>query len=269
MSERDFDRIRAMIYEQAGITLGEQKREMVYGRIVRRVRALGCTDFRQYLDALAANAANPEWEAFVNALTTNLTAFFREPHHFPILAEYVQQHRDTPLNLWCCAASSGEEAYSIAITLAEVLGPGRQQAYVLATDIDTEVIEQAALGVYKIQRIAGLDASRQKRFFQRGRGAKTGLARVKPELAQAVEFAVLNLVAPDWSVLQGRLFDVVFCRNVMIYFDKDTQARVLQRLASVMKPGGLLFAGHSENFGNITGDFILRGKTVYECVRGL
>ncbi|MFT8275707.1 CheR family methyltransferase [Kerstersia gyiorum] len=268
MSERDFDRIRAMIYEQAGITLGEQKREMVYGRVVRRLRALGCADFREYLDALAGDPASQEWAAFINSLTTNLTAFFREPHHFPILAEFARQRRDEPLDVWCCAASTGEEAYSIAIVLAEALGPEHQRPRILATDIDTEVIEQAMTGVYKIQRLAGLDAERQKRFFQRGRGVNAGLARVKPELAKEVEFAVLNLVALDWSALQGRLFDVVFCRNVMIYFDKATQAKVLQRLASVMKPGGLLFAGHSENFGNITRDFVLRGKTVYECARG-
>lgn len=264
MAARDFDRVRQLIYERAGISLGGHKREMVYGRLVRRLRALGLHDFRAYLDQLEAHPESPEWQAFVNALTTNLTAFFREAHHFPLLAQFARERG--ALDVWCCAASTGEEPYSIAITLADTLGSRAAPGCVLATDIDTEVIAQASAGVYKEQRVNGLDDAQLKRHFMRGKGANAGLVRVKPELARLVDFGVLNLLDADWG-LQGRRFDVIFCRNVMIYFDKPTQTRILQRFAPLMNPGGLLFAGHSENFSYITNDFVLRGKTVYECIR--
>ena len=261
--EADFTRVRRMIHERAGISLGEHKREMVYSRLTRRLRALGRQDFAGYLDHLESQPSAAEWEDFVNALTTNLTAFFREAHHFPILAD-LAHGRPAPISVWCCAASSGEEPYSIAMTLVETLGARAASATVLATDIDTQVLNRARAGVYPEERVARLDPARLKRFFLRGRGANAGQVRVRPELAAMVRFETLNLLAPAWPLAER--FDAIFCRNVMIYFDKPTQAGILRRFVPLLKDGGLLFAGHSENFTYISRDFRLRGQTVYERV---
>ncbi|WP_026639851.1 CheR family methyltransferase [Bordetella genomosp. 7] len=261
--DADFARVRRMIHERAGISLGEHKREMVYSRLTRRLRALGRQDFSGYLDQLERQPASPEWEDFVNALTTNLTAFFREAHHFPILEAFVRGRGD-PVSVWCCAASTGEEPYSIAMTLAEALGQRAARASVLATDIDTQVLSRARAGIYAAERVARMEPARLKRFFLRGRGANEGQVRVRGELARMVRFEPLNLLAPVWPI--GERFDAIFCRNVMIYFDKPTQARILKRFVPMLKDGGLLFAGHSENFTYISRDFRLQGQTVYECV---
>ncbi|ANN69592.1 CheR family methyltransferase [Bordetella bronchialis] len=261
--EADFSRVRRMIHERAGISLGTHKREMVYSRLARRLRSLGRGDFASYLDRLEASPADPEWEEFVNALTTNLTAFFREAHHFPILAKFAAE-RPQPVSIWCCAASTGEEPYSIAITLMEALGARAASASVLATDIDTNVLQRARTAVYPFERVAKIEEARLKRFFLKGKGAAAGQVRVRPEVAGMVRFEPLNLLAPDWPIQEK--FDAIFCRNVMIYFDKPTQARILERFAPLLKPGGLLFAGHSENFSYISRDFRLRGQTVYECL---
>jgi chemotaxis protein methyltransferase CheR len=262
--DADFSRVRRMIHERAGISLGTHKREMVYSRLARRLRSLGLNDFGSYLDQLESEPAASEWEDFVNALTTNLTAFFRESHHFPILAQFAAARTD-PVSIWCCAASTGEEPYSIAMTLAETLsGRALSAATVLATDIDTNVLQRARVGVYPYERVEKLSEERLRRFFLRGRGAAQGQVRVRPELAAMVRYDTLNLLAPSWAIQEK--FDAIFCRNVMIYFDKPTQARILERFAPLLKPGGLLFAGHSENFTYITKDFRLRGQTVYECV---
>jgi len=263
----DFTRVCHMIYARAGIALGAHKREMVYSRLSRRLRALGCSDFGSYLDRLAHDPDHPEWQEFINALTTNLTAFFREPHHFDILADFVRHRQARPLSIWCCAASSGEEPYSIAMTLIETLGAHRHHATILATDVDTQMLARVQAGVYSDERIAKLPAERVKRFFLKGAGNYTGQVRVRPELAAMVQVAPLNLLAPDWpdSVTRGG-FDAIFCRNVMIYFDKPTQSQILARFAPLLKPDGLLFAGHSENFSYVTDAFRLRGQTVYERV---
>lgn len=262
--DSDFSRVRRMIHERAGISLGTHKREMVYSRLARRLRALGGSDFGSYLQRLEAEPASPEWEEFVNALTTNLTAFFRESHHFPILADFVASRPD-PVSIWCCAASTGEEPYSIAMTLAESLtGRALGSASVLATDIDTSVLQRARAAIYPEERVAKMSEARLKRFFLRGKGAAAGQVRVRPAITGMVRYETLNLLAPAWPVQER--FDAIFCRNVMIYFDKPTQARILERFAPLLKRGGLLFAGHSENFTYISKDFRLRGQTVYECV---
>ncbi|GEK74064.1 MULTISPECIES: protein-glutamate O-methyltransferase CheR [Halomonas] len=260
LTDADFARIRQLIYQRAGIVLAEHKREMVYSRLAKRLRHHGLTRFADYLARLERQPDAREWEAFTNALTTNLTAFFREAHHFPLLATHVRERRG-PVRVWSSAASTGEEPYSIAMTLAEALGSRAGDAEVVATDIDTEALEKARAGVYAMEQIHKLDEARVKRFFQRGRGAHEGLARVRQELKDMVDFQPLNLLAPSWSI-QGP-FDAIFCRNVMIYFDKQTQARILERFAPLLKPDGLLFAGHSENFSYTTEAFRLRGQTVY------
>ncbi|MGN4024550.1 CheR family methyltransferase, partial [Burkholderia gladioli] len=258
----DFARIRALIHRRAGISLSEHKRDMAYSRLARRLRALGLDSFRDYLDRLERDNDPVEWEAFTNSLTTNLTAFFREAHHFPILAEFVKT-RPAPVSVWCSAASTGEEPYSLAITLLEALGPSAaRQASILATDLDTQVLEKARLGIYTFDQVKHLSQERLRRFFLKGTGPQAGRVKVRPELRQMIRFEPLNLTDADYGIGQG--FDAIFCRNVMIYFDKPTQGQVLTRFEPLLKPGGLLFAGHSENFSYVTQAFRLRGQTVYE-----
>lgn len=257
----DFERVRALIYQRAGISLHAGKQAMVYSRLSRRLRDTGHRSFAAYLQALEQTGSESEWQQFVNCLTTNLTAFFREEHHFHALADDLKARGAQPLRVWCNAASTGEEPYSIAMTVAETLGAGAR-ASVLATDIDTQVLAAARAGVYEAGA-RGLSTERLKRHFLRGTGANAGRMRVKPELARLIEFRPFNLMTPQWSAF-SEPFDIVFCRNVMIYFDAPTQRQVLQRMHRVMRPGGLLYVGHSENFTDARELFRLRGKTIYE-----
>ena len=259
----DFERVRALIYQHAGISLNPGKQAMVYSRLSRRLRDTGHRSFASYLQWLEKLAGqDPEWQAFVNCLTTNLTAFFRENHHFTALADDLAARRGTPLRIWCNAASTGEEPYSIAMTVAETLGDS-PPVTLLATDIDTQVLATARQGVYDAGA-RGLSPERLKRHFQRGTGANAGAMRVKPALARMIDFQPFNLMSEHWSF--GEAFDLVFCRNVMIYFDAPTQRRVLERMHRAMRPGGLLYVGHSENFSDSRALFRLRGKTIYERV---
>ena len=261
----DFERVRALIHKKAGIALADSKQEMVYSRLARRLRAIGVSSFAQYLNDLESGRDDQEWEAFTNALTTNLTSFFRESHHFPILAEHVRKVRE-PIEIWCSAASTGEEPYSIAMTVCEAFNTLTPPVKIIATDIDTNVLAAGATGVYGMDRLDKLAPERARRFFLKGRGAQEGFARVRPELRKMISFTPLNLLAESWPV-KGQL-DVIFCRNVMIYFDKPTQGKIPSRFAPLMKPDGLLFAGHSENFLYVSDAFKLRGKTVYEIDNG-
>ena len=261
----DFARIRELIHRSAGISLSDHKRDMAYSRLARRLRARGIDTFKQYLDLLETENDPAEWEAFTNALTTNLTAFFREAHHFPILAEFVPR-RAQPVSVWCSAASTGEEPYSIAMTLIEALGEhAARQCTVLSTDIDSQVLAKADAGVYSLDQVKPLSTERLKRFFLKGTGVHEGLVKVRPEVRALVKFERLNLTDSNYNLKTP--FDAIFCRNVMIYFDKPTQAQVLSRFEPLMKPGALLFAGHSENFTYVTQAFRLRGQTVYELAR--
>jgi len=261
----DFARIRELIHRSAGISLSDHKRDMAYSRLARRLRARNIDSFKEYLDRLEADQDPAEWEAFTNALTTNLTAFFREAHHFPILAEFVKK-RPAPVSVWCSAASTGEEPYSIAMTLIEALGESAaRQATVHATDIDTQVLAKGEAGMYQFDQVKHLSPERLKRFFLKGTGAHAGMVKVRPEVRAMIRFEQLNLTDRDYALRSQ--FDAIFCRNVMIYFDKPTQAQVLARFEPLVKPGGLLFAGHSENFTYVTQAFRLRGQTVYELTR--
>lgn len=257
----DFSRVCKLIYQHAGISLSEAKTDMVYSRVGRRLRSEGFDSFKHYLDALEKKNDPVEWEAFTNALTTNLTSFFREEHHFPILAEHISQSQQ-PVRIWCSAASTGEEPYSIAMTACEAFGSLNPPVEIIATDIDTNVLATAAAGVYPYERVSKLSEKRRKTFFQKGTGQHEGSVRVKSELRRLITFKQLNLLADQWP-LKGQ-FDVIFCRNVMIYFDKPTQSKILGKFVPVMKPDALLFAGHSENFLYVSKALHLLGKTVYE-----
>jgi len=258
---RDFEEVRRMIYEHAGISLSEAKVDMVYSRLARRLRATGLTSFRSYLRHLK-NGDGTEWESFVNALTTNLTAFFREPHHFSILKDFLKTRRERPITVWCAASSTGEEAYSIAMSAVEAFGSDAPPVRVLASDLDTSVLHKAREGVYPVDRVSKLTEAQQRRFFLRGTGVHEGMVRVRPELQAMVNYSQLNLLHQNWPV-KGSL-DAIFCRNVMIYFDKPTQYRILERMKPLLKPDGLLFLGHSEALYHAADLFRLRGQTVYE-----
>jgi len=262
-TSRDFERIKQMIYRRAGIALGPAKQNMAYSRLSRRLRACGIARFCDYLDRLESTSDLPEWEAFVNALTTNLTSFFRESHHFPILSEYLRGRRaESPTLIWCAAASTGEEPYSIAITACEAFGTLAPPVRIVASDIDTNVLATAERGVYPAERVESMSSERLRRYFKRGTAANAGLVRVRPEVRALLDFRRVNLLDPQWNVCGG--LAAIFCRNILIYFDRPTQLRVVTRFAPLLVDDGLLFAGHSESLAYANKTFRLRGKTVYE-----
>lgn len=261
----DFERIRKLIYQHAGISLSPVKQDMVYSRLARRLRATGKGSFAEYLDALEKHGGD-EWERFVNSLTTNLTSFFREPHHFPIFADHLRKlGNKRPIRIWCSAASTGEEPYSIAITVAETFGNNASHVSIVASDLDTNVLATAQKGVYPIERVDKLSPERLRQFFLKGTGSQEGFVSVRPELKKMIEFHRINLLEPNWPV-KGPV-DVMFCRNVMIYFDKPTQYKILSRFAPMLQPDGLMFAGHSESFLHAADLFKSLGKTVYALAK--
>ena len=264
-SAADFQRISKLIYQYAGISLSPVKQDMVYSRLARRLRATGKNSFADYLDALEKDRGD-EWERFVNSLTTNLTSFFREPHHFPIFADHLQKiGTRRPIRVWCSAASTGEEPYSIAMTVAETFGTNASHVSIFASDLDTNVLSTAEKGVYPIERVEKLSPDRLRRFFLRGTGSQDGFVAVRPEIRRMVQFQRVNLLDASYPV-KGPV-DVIFCRNVMIYFDKPTQYKILSRFAPMMQADGLMFAGHSESFLHAADLFKSLGKTVYALAK--
>ena len=258
---RDFERVRELILRCAGITLAPHKADMVYSRLVKRLRATGTSSVEEYLDRVEREGGE-ELQAFTNALTTNLTAFYREAHHFDRLREHLASlPRGERASIWCAAASTGEEPYTLAITACEAFGSLRPPVRILATDIDTQVLEHGQQGIYALDRIESIGAERRRRFFRRGVGANEGYCRVIDELRALVTFQPLNLLDAHWP-LRGP-FDAIFCRNVMIYFDKPTQYRILRRIVPLLGPGGLFFSGHSESFYHAADLLRACGRTVY------
>jgi chemotaxis protein methyltransferase CheR len=260
LKEADFALACRLIAQYAGIKLSPHKRYMVYNRLVRRLRARGMNDFGEYLDLVQTDVTG-EREAFVNALTTNLTAFFREPHHFDMLAERAKHHKETekrPMRIWSSACSTGEEAWSIAMTLRE----SGCDAQIVASDIDTDALEKAASGVYLAERIADMPATKLRAHFLRGTGENEGWVTIRPELRGAVKFSQLNLQSPHWPAMEP--WDAIFCRNVAIYFDREAQKKLLERFAQVLRPGGFLAVGHAESFPATNRAFRGCGRTAYE-----
>ena len=257
----DFERARRLIHQIAGITMGPSKRTMVANRLSRRIKETGHQSFGAYLDAVEA-ADSAEREAFTNALTTNLTSFFREAHHFPILVDHLRKGpAGSVATIWSAACSTGEEPYSIAMALLEA---GLDRPFrVIASDIDTGALARAQTGVYPAGRAASIGFERLHRFFQRGEGPNDGLVRVRPEVRAHVEFRCINLHDTAYAV-EGPL-EAIFCRNAMIYFARPEQVAVLERFTPLLAGRGLLFAGHSENFHYVAGGLLrTRGQTVYE-----
>lgn len=255
----DFVKIRALIYQHAGITLADGKQQLVYSRLARRLRELELRRFSEYVDLLSPNV--PEWEHFTNALTTNLTSFFREQYHFPMLAEHVGKVSRRPIRLWSAASSTGEEPYSMAMTMVDLFDSFAAPVQILASDLDTNVLEAGQRGVYALERLEKIPVTQKKRYFRRGTGSNLGYARVVPQLQELIEFKKINLLDERWDI--DCKFDAIFCRNVMIYFDKPTQRTLIEKFLRVLQPDGLLFTGHSESFFHV-GDLIAPvGKTVY------
>lgn len=255
----DFNRVSRMLHDHAGISLGESKRSMVYNRLARRLRARNLTRVEDYLNLVETDP--DEWEACVNALTTNLTSFFREPHHFEVMADYVKSRKLPRVRIWCTAASTGEEPYSIAMAMIEAYNTDKPPVEIIASDIDTDVLAHAQRGVYALDRLSSVSERRRTRFFQRGTGPNVGFARVRPELRSLIDYRRINLQDPNWPIPAD--LDIIICRNVLIYFQVGTQQKILERFAALVADDGLLITGHSENIAYAGDMFTPLGQTVY------
>lgn len=261
----DFEQVRQTLYKYAGISLNEGKSDLVYGRLAKRLRTLRFYAFSDYLRYLNTPEGEAEMVHFTNALTTNLTAFFREPHHFEFLAktalrEAMRRHEaDRRVRIWSAGCSSGEEPYSIAMVVAGTPLWNRQWDFkLLATDLDSNVVETAQRGQYSVERIAGLSVERSRKWFHSAQGDSD--VQVSAALQERITFKQLNLMH-EWP-MRGP-FDIIFCRNVVIYFDKPTQKRLFDRYADMLVDGGYLFLGHSETMHNLSERFDLVGQTIY------
>ena len=267
LSDREFDEIRRLVREHTGISLAESKRELVYSRLVRRLRRLSLPSFADYIELLGRG--DPvELEEFTNAITTNLTSFFRESHHFDFLAKTVlpalekRNAATRRLRIWSAGCSTGEEPYSIAIALQEAMTRFRGwDVRVLATDLDSQVVAHAAAGDYKAERFEKMADQRCGRWFEETR---PGTLTASPELKSLITFRQLNLMH-QWP-FKGP-FDVIFCRNVVIYFDKETQRALFDRMAELQRNDDHLFIGHSESLFKVCDRYQLIGKTIYRKVR--
>ena len=250
LTDRDLRALAQLVYDRAGISLHEGKRALVTARLQKRVRAGGFDNFGDYVKFVETDATGDELVALLDAISTNHTSFYREPQHFELLtAKIAPAVGPAGIDIWSAACSSGEEPYTIAMTMADALGTDpASQVRIFASDLSTKVLKTARGGVYKMDRVDGLPREVLKRHFEKGMGQQAGLARVHPRLQAAVTFARLNLL--EIGDLKRR-FDVVFCRNVMIYFDRTIQQRVVSMLERHLKPGGWLFISHSESLNGI------------------
>lgn len=264
-TEHDFNEIADLVYCACGIVLGEHKREMVYSRLARRIRDRGLTSFKAYLVYLQNNKSQ-EFDAFINAITTNLTSFFREMHHFEFIKERLAPHllltnkHSKRVRIWSAGCSTGEEPYSLAITL-QGLFPSNWDVKILATDLDSSVLAKAQRGVYTAANITGVNSELLRDYFLKSKDGQS--YKVKPLLQQAISFKRLNLLQ-DWP-MKGP-FDLILCRNVVIYFDKDTKDQLFNRYADMLSDKGYLFLGHSETMGKEQTMFANLGKTMYQKV---
>ncbi|MDG2538251.1 protein-glutamate O-methyltransferase [Dyella jiangningensis] len=267
LSEAEFNFLRSFVYEHCGISLGEHKRQLVQGRLVRRLRALKLRDFGGYCELLRRDPQG-ELGELASAISTNVTAFFRESHHFDLLTNELlprwiaEKKNGGRLRIWSAGCATGEEPYTLAMVLAEALEKhgSHVDAKILATDLSPQALETARKGVYPIDRLEGVSTERRRRWFLRGEGEYDQYACVHPRLRELVSILPLNLLH-DWP-MQGP-FDAIFCRNVVIYFDKPTKQRLFQRYAGLLPEGGYLFLGHSESMYGLNDNFDLIGRTVY------
>jgi chemotaxis protein methyltransferase CheR len=251
LSDAELSHIVRLVYERSGIALHAGKRALVLARLQKRLRAGGFAGFREYLAHVEADASGAEITALLDAIATNHTGFFREPQHFDFLRSTVApQLADGHIRIWSAACSSGEEPVTIGITLLDALeSQHHARIRILASDLSTKALATASSGVYKMERVAGIPLDVLRRHFERGLGAQTGQARVAAHVRRFIEYRQLNfLEASDL----GERFEVIFCRNVMIYFDRDVQQRVVSLLERHLAPGGYLFISHSESLNGTT-----------------
>lgn len=266
--DRDFEYIREMVIKNAGIHLTEAKRELVYGRLSKRLRALRLNSFSQYCDILKSGDSE-EFTRCVNAITTNVTSFFRENHHFEylsnvVLPELIKKNESLPrpeLRIWSAGCSSGEEPYSIAITVKEsITTAGNWDIKILATDLNSEILDMARTGIYKSEALENLSPARRNRWFRKGTGSNDGFVRIVPEIRDLLHFRKLNLTG-TWPMKKS--FDIIFCRNVVIYFNQETRRTLVNRYVDNLKDGGYLFVGHSESLLGLTDRLKSVGKTIH------
>ncbi len=270
-TQKDFDFLRTISNTRTGIVVSDEKFDMFYARLSRRIRKLGLGDFKQYCDFIEADKSGDEVLELVNAITTNLTAFFRENHHFEFLSNTVlpkiliENKNERKIRIWSAGCSTGEEPYSLAITLKENLPANLHwDIQILATDIDSNVLAAASKGVYAEARVKDMPKKLLRDWFMKGQGVNAGSVRVKPGARSLINFGQLNLME-NWNV--GDIKDVIFCRNVVIYFDRESKTKLINRYADNLKDGGYLFIGHSESLYKITDRFELIGNTIYQKVR--
>lgn len=258
-TQKQFDTLRKKAKAYAGIHVTEDKYEMFYARLAKKIRQLKLNNFSEYLSLLDKDQS--EFKNFINAITTNVTSFGREQHHFDYLQEMVRSGKKTSLSIWSAGCSSGEEPYSIILNLYELCQRHRVRLTILATDLDTDVLRKAANGVYPLQAIEKYPKNLKKTFFLKGKGSNEGFCRVKKQFRQLIEFRQLNLIS-DWKFPTP--FDAIFCRNVMIYFDNEQKAEILRKYHESLCSKGLLFLGHSESLHKLSKGFDNVGKTIYE-----
>jgi len=266
MSDQCFDQLRQFILEKTGIVLSDSKKEMLFTRLYKLIESGQVSDFDTLCEGI--QQGKQVYEAFaINAATTNMTAFYRERYHFEYLADSLlpkllnELGTSKRLRIWSAGCSSGEEAYSIAMTLLEFAPElAHWDLKILGTDIAIDRLEQAKVGIYRKSDLAPLTDAQRKRWFQQGQGENQEKVKVKTELSEKVTFNYLNLFEP-WP-MTGQ-FDVIFCRNVSIYFGKESQVSLFRRFADALKPGGYLFIGHSENLYDVSEQFKSLGQTIY------
>ncbi|MCK5820043.1 MAG: chemotaxis protein CheR [Psychromonas sp.] len=265
LSTSDFNEIVRLIHDHVGISLSDTKKDLVYNRLQSRLRLNKLNNFSEYIHFLRNESS--EWEFFINALTTNLTSFFREAYHFKILSQHVhtnllKRQSHDPIKIWCAACSTGEEAYSLAMCMIDVFGTQMPPVKILATDLNTAVLSKARLGIYSEEDVSKLNITQRSSFFIKDKNKSNYI--IKPEVKALISFKKLNLCDKKWPMT--KIFDVIFCRNVLIYFDKKMQNELLVKFSNYMESKGLLFVGHSECFPNMSKYFTLKKQTTYERV---
>lgn len=267
-TDNDFKYIQDLVADRTGIVLADIKRAMVYSRVARRIRECGSRNFKEYCNLLKAGDEK-ELTAFTNAITTNLTSFFREQHHFDhlistVLPELERIKKEKCLRIWSAGCSSGEEAYSIAMTIHDYFKNIHEwDIKILATDLDFDMLKRASLGIYKEESVSGIDKKHIRKYMRKGKGDNKGNVKMSKQLTDIITFKHLNLLH-DWP-FKGP-FDFIFCRNVVIYFNKETQKELFDRYANYMLNNSYLYIGHSESLFKVTDRFISMGRTIYRKI---
>ncbi len=269
-TEKDFNNLRKIANAHTGIIVTDDKYDMYYARLVKRLRFLKLNNFSEYVEYLKNNKAS-EFTIFIDSITTNLTSFFREKHHFDQLKNELipklapRADASSGIRVWSAGCSTGEEPYSIAMTMMDSMHLMlNKMPTLVASDIDTTVLKTAATGIYDISRVEGLDKSIKKRWFARGKGDKSGLVKVSKKLTELIDFKQINLMQ-SWP--HKDKFHIIFCRNVVIYFDRPTKQKLFSRFADQLVDDGYLILGHSESLQGLTDQFETIGKTVFRKVK--